>query len=212
MQTTDTDFSDCKLIFSMMYFPTNNDWNLFKNIQHIFHRDITIEWGIHIQIESICPLGVRPLLISEVLTSEVEDDLIKYTCSSACGDDANICDNTYSARFESWLPGPGYVQVLGDFHLAIHDLKVLDSCAFLTYINPSSKFCAESWADVETVEVPTEIERTYPQFITIPEVYRFDKIYISRVRQYICDEMRNNSQTCCVRGWDNPGTYFYKTT
>ena len=83
------DFSNCNLIFTLRFDSNKNNWNPLKIVWpsnwnpvrdavNVFYRDITIEWGIH---------------ISEVLTKEVEDDLIKYTCSSACGNDTNICDN-----------------------------------------------------------------------------------------------------------------------
>ena len=99
-----TDFLNCNLIFTLRFDSNKNNWNPFKIVWpsnwnpvrdavNVFYRDITIEWGIHIHNKSICPSGVRSLDISEVLTKEVEDDLIKYTCSSACGNDTNICDN-----------------------------------------------------------------------------------------------------------------------
>ena len=62
---SDTDFSDCKLIFTFSYYPKTPDWNPFKKFIHTTYDYITIEWGIHVHNESICPLGVRPLSISD---------------------------------------------------------------------------------------------------------------------------------------------------
>ena len=129
-------------------------------------------------------------------------DNIDYTCSSACGDDANICDNAHTARFQSnGLSGYGKVQVPADFYFAINDLKVKDSCDFRTRFRQSSKLCDSSWADVETVQVPIEIQRTYPQFITIPERYRFDEEKSTKIPRYYCSQLWNNSQGCCF--WSN---------
>ena len=196
--SSDIDFSNCKLIFNMRYYPSNNDWNPFEELFHVFKSDITIDWGIHIRNESICPLGMRPFDINEVLTKEVEDALIKYTCSSACGDDSNICDNADSARFQSRLYGYGNVQILTDLYFAINDLKVIDSCEFYTHFNLSSKFCNEYWADVEPVQVPIEIQHAYPQFITIPELYKLNEERDNWVPRYFCDQLWNNNQACCV--------------
>ena len=71
------DFSDCKLIFTFRYFPTNNDWNPFKELFHTWFSDIRIEWGIHIDDESICPTAVLPLDIRKVLTSKIVNDITK---------------------------------------------------------------------------------------------------------------------------------------
>ena len=148
---------------------SKNNWNPFKNFWHEnwnpvrdvvngFYRDITIEWEIHIKNESICPTGVRFLSIKEVLTKEVEDDLIKYTCSYTCGNDTNICDNAqktgiYLTRFNPFLSNwnGSIVKVPGDMFLTINDLKVEDSCEFNTSFYQSTKFCDSSWASVQTV-------------------------------------------------------------
>ena len=196
-----TDLSGCKMIFTFRFYPNNNNWNPFKDLIHDAHRDITIEWGIHIHNKSVCPSEIRRFSIHEVLTKEVEDDLINYTCTSACGDDANICDNAHSARFQTYWPLSGYdnVQVPADLYFAINDLKVADSCAFTAHFELSSKFCDEYWADVKTVQVPTEIQHSYPQFITIPERYRYEEGEDKSVwdPRYYCNHLWNNSRTCC---------------
>ena len=195
MPLFDKDFSTCKLIFTFRYYPSNNNWNPFKDPLHPFSPFITIEWGIHIKYNSICPLAVRPLHISEVLTSEVEDDLINYTCSAACGNDAKICKNAHHARFHPYLsPGyQGFVKLPTDVLFAVNDLSAADSCTFITYFNYSSKFCDESWADVETVQIPTEIQQVYPQFIKVPELYRNDNEKVARVPRYFCDQLWNST-------------------
>ena len=186
-----TDFLKCNLIFTLRFDLDKNNWNHpFKNVLqgnwnpliHVlngFYRDIIIEWGIHIHTKSICPSGVRSLDISEVLTKEVKDDLIKYTCSSACGNDTNICDNAHKTvisqtRFYPFLSNwnRSIVKVLGDMFLTINDLKVEDSCEFNTSFYQSTKFCDSSWASMQTVQVSIEIQHAYPQFITIPELYK----------------------------------------
>ena len=158
MSATNIDFSQCKLIFTLRYYPANTDPSPFEDLPYLVFPFITIEWGIHIQNDSICPSGVQSLSISEVLTKEVENDVIHYTCKSACGDNANICDNAHHARFQSDKQGSGdLVQMVTDLYLAINDLKVADSCAFIAYFNKTSKFCDKYWDNIETVQIPTEI-------------------------------------------------------
>ena len=162
--------ADCKLIFNIRYH-TNTSWNpihfLFSSNHSGFRRGITIEWGIHIHDESSCRFDVQPLCINDFFTNKVLNDLIKYTCSSSCGDDANICDNAHYWKFSgsNYIPTNIY---LDDFFFTINDLKVADSCQFETIFVPSLKVCDKSWAEVETVQVPPEIQQTYPQFITFP--------------------------------------------
>ena len=210
-----THFSDCKLIFTFRYYTSNNDWNPFKEIHHRVDTDITIkldrsrqyddsktymiiESGIHIHNESICPLRMRPLRINEVLTKEVETDIIDYTCSSACGDDANICDKAHHSKFTRWQGSNDSNNLLEetDFFLAINDLKVADTY-FTTHFFEHSEFCNKTSAEVETVEVPIEIQQNYPQFITIPELYRsLDNTVVPR---NICNKMWDSKIVCCRR-------------
>ena len=195
MEPLKINISDCKLILNIRYYPTNNDWNPFKEISHKFYSNITIEWGFYVSNESSCDSVVKALRVNDIdiLTSDIKDDLIKYTCSSACGDDANICDNTHPVSFQSsrhrinshWA---------SHLFLAINDLKVSNSCFFNTSFEYSQKFCGESWSGVQTVDVPQEIQDVYPQFITITELYTFDETVVPR---YYCNEMWNNSISCC---------------
>ena len=54
LQSLNINISDCKLIFNIRYYPTNNDWNPFKEINHEFYKNITIEWGIYISNKNAC--------------------------------------------------------------------------------------------------------------------------------------------------------------
>ena len=190
------DFSNCKFIFTLRYYPNNNNWNPFKNLLHDFHKDITIEWGIHISDNKVCPAGIRRFSVEEVLTRDVEDGLIKYTCSSSCGDDANICNNAHHAKFQAYWPAD-LIEVPGGLYFTINDLKVIDSCEFITHFNLSSKFCDEYWADVEPVQVPLEKKHAYTQFITIPELYKFNEEQNTFVPHNNCDQLWNSSLVCC---------------
>ena len=141
---------------------------------------------------------MRPLHISEVLTKEVEDHLIKYTCSSSCGDDANICDSANHTEFRAqFFFDSGEVSVPSNLYLAINDLKVADSCSFFTHFEYSQKFCNEFWSGVETVDVPQEIQDAYPQFITVPELYKIDEEHNLSVPDHNCRTLWNYSISCC---------------
>ena len=67
----------------------------------------------------------------------------------------------------------------------------------------SPKFCNKSWVKVETVQVPKEIEDNYPQFITIPELYKVDTkaTNLNTVREplYFCNKLWNSTVSCCFR-------------
>ena len=179
--TGNTDLSSCKLIFTFSYV-----------------SGIRIEWGIRINDENICPTSLRPFDMDEVLTTQVENDIINYTCNSACGDDANICNNSHNTAFRSFSLGQNLdeVSILSDLYFAINDLKEPDTCSFTTTFERSSKFCDGSWPDVEPVEIPEEIRDVYPQFITIPELYRGDDENNKVPRNY-CNQLWNSSMVCC---------------
>ena len=201
LQSLNINISDCKLIFKFSYYSVNNNWNPFKELWKEFDVRIKIEFGFYLSNEKLCPWLVPALTVLEVkdtdiLTSDIKEDLIKYTCSSACGDDANICDNTHHTTFRSSRQRiNGYVPPR--LFLAINDLKVADSCIFNSVFDYSQEFCDESWSGVQTVDIPQEIQEAYPQFITIPEHYRFDEKYPYRIPKYYCNEMWNSSMTCC---------------
>ena len=193
-----TDFYDCKFIFTFRYYPYDNDWNPFKRLFNNLYNDITIEYGIHIKNKDICPSGIKSLPIEQVLNSHVENDLIKYTCDSACGKDANICHNTYNRRFRhSWGYTFGNVDFQNYIYFSINDRKIPDSCAFSTHFNMSMKFCDEQWAAVETIKVPIDIQHDYVQFLTIPELYKQHEVHGWPVPRYYCNNLWNNSIGCC---------------
>ena len=209
MQSLYINVSDCKLIFNIRYYPVNNDWNPFKDILHGFYKYITIEWGIYVSNKNSCPWAITALRANDtdVLTSDIKDNLIKYTCSSACGDDANICDNAHHLTFRSSRQTIN-AYVPPRLFLAINDLKVADSCIFHAVFEYSQKFCDESWSTTQTVDVPQEIQDAYPQFITIPELYRLDKERETLVPKYFCNEMWNSSMSCCA----DPEDFRYNIT
>ena len=143
---------------------------------------------------------MRQLGIKEVLTKEDENDIITYTCSSACGKDTNICVNAHHTRLRPFYGSNfGQVFIPSHLYLTINDLQIPDTCFFSATFEHSSKFCDKSWADMETIEVPTEIRYGFPQFITIPELYKRDEEQSATVPRYFCDQLWNNSQACCVR-------------
>ena len=88
--------------------------------------------------------------------------------------------------------------VLNDLYLAINDLKAPDMCSFTMTFEHSLQFCDETWANVDSIEVPSEIQDTYPQFITIPELYKNDDDDdYAKVPSYYCDQLWNSSLVCC---------------
>ena len=48
-------YANCKIIFTLRYFPTNNNWQPFTNFIHDYCKCITIEYGIYIDNNKICP-------------------------------------------------------------------------------------------------------------------------------------------------------------
>ena len=84
-------------------------------------------------------------------------------------------------------------------YLTVNVVEVPDTCSFIASFEHSLKFCDKAWADMQLVQVPSEIQQAYPQFITIPELYKNDEEKSAIVPLYNCDEMWNNSQVCCVR-------------
>ena len=95
-----TDIFNCKIIFRLRYYPSNNNWNPFVNFVHDFHKDITVEWGIYIKDKETCPTGFRPLQVSSLLSATVKQDIVNYTCSSSCINATDICRKAAYGRFE----------------------------------------------------------------------------------------------------------------
>ena len=164
------EYANCKIIFTLRYFPTNNNWQPFTNFIHDAHKYITIEYGIYTNSKKTCPKWLYPTSTSSFLTEQVKQDILNYTCNSACGEDNNICRNV-----KSWNIGHNQGMKSSNVKwlhpsLAVNYLKTPDSCWFETYFEYSPKFCEESWGGVQPVMVPDEIKEVYPQFITVPSI------------------------------------------
>ena len=190
------DFSKCKIILRMKY-ETDKKWNYFKKLHHDVLKSLKLDWGINIKNINVCPFGVKPLDIDEFLTDQVQNDIVKYQCSSACGNDADICDYMEYGKFHVKQPANKRGVSLAGLFLVVNDLRTVDSCFLPTEFKPSFEFCDESWADVEPVDVPTKILNTYPQFITLPTFYQWNDGYMAAVPQYYCDLLWNQNISCC---------------
>ena len=130
--TNFSNLSNCKMIFTLRYHPTNNNWNPFINFIHPFFKYITIEWGIYIKDNETCPTGFKPLPVSSLLTDTVKQDLVNYTCSPPCVNATDTCHNATYGNFEesgtiiSRSPTSGEPQ----FYLTINDQQTIDLCDF----------------------------------------------------------------------------------
>ena len=168
-----TDFNNCKLIFQLRYHPTNNNWNIFINIEHLW-KYITVEWGIYIKDRETCPTGFQPLPISSLLTESVKWDIVNYTCSPTCINYTDICRNATYGQFEegdSVIPSIPITEE-PKMYLTINNQQTADICQFRTFFEFSTKFCDRIWAEFPPVKVPEFVKQTYPQFITIPVTYK----------------------------------------
>ena len=92
------DFSKCKIILRMKY-ETDKKWNHFRWFHHDVLKSLKIDWGINIKNINVCPFGVKPFDVDEYLTDQVKNDIVKYQCSSACGNDTDICDHMDYGNF-----------------------------------------------------------------------------------------------------------------
>ena len=184
------DFSNCKLIFRLRYYPNNHDWSPFR--KYIWHNYITVEWGIYIKDKETCPIGFAPLPVSSLLTDTVKQDIINYTCSPSCINATDACREARYGRFvksrRKWRFFDDYLnnlyaegnitEFLSDprmanpaFYLTINDQHLQDLCFFRTNFRYSWKFCDKFWADFQPVKVPDFVKHLYPQFITIHMTY-----------------------------------------
>ena len=80
-----------------------------------------------------------------------------------------------------------------DLYLVINDLKVENSCDFIVYFNQTLEVCDKYWGNVNTFQVPREIQEADPQFITVPELYQIDHKNLAVVPHYFCDQLWNNN-------------------
>ena len=94
------DFSNCKLMFRLRYYPTNNHWNPFDEFVQPVTKFITVEVGFHVKDRETCPTGFRPLPVSSLLTDTVKQDIVNYTCSPSCINASEICREAKYGRFE----------------------------------------------------------------------------------------------------------------
>ena len=189
-------FSKCKIILKVKY-ETNENWNHFRKLNQDVINSLTIDWGINIKDTNVCPFGVKPLDAAEFLTEQVQNDIIKNKCGSAYGNDTDICDQIEYGKFHGeQFDYNGTVNLAGLF-LAVNDLRIADSCFFPTEFKSSFEFCDESCTDVEPVEIPTRINDTYPQFITLPTLYQWEDDHLAAVPQNKCDLLWNEDASCC---------------
>ena len=190
------DFSQCKIILRMKY-EANEMWNHFRKLNQDVLKSLTIDWGINIKDMNVRRIGVKPVSVDEFLTHQVQSDIVRYKCSSACGNDTDVCNQMEYGRFRAeQFDDKGAVRLAGLF-LAINDLRIADSCFFPTEFKPSFEFFDESWKDVEPVEVPAKIQETYPQFITLPTFYQWEEDHLAAVPQNKCDLLWNEDASCC---------------
>ena len=175
-----TDFSNCKLIFRLRYYPTNNNWNPFVNFIHDFFKYITIEWGIYIKDGEMCPTGFKPLPFSSLLTDTVKQDILNYTCSPACINATDICRRAAYGTFEKSDSRIPSTPMLGepDLYLTVNDQQTEDGCQFETNFEYTKEFCNIFWTDYSPVKVPDYVRNTYPQFITFPMTYKKKEKYL----------------------------------
>ena len=183
-------FKDCKIIFTFRYHPTNNNWQPFTNFIHDFHDYITIDYGIHIKDKETCPIWLDSDLTETYLNEEMKQDIINYTCNSACGDDAGIC-NDVEAKELTPTNGADTNKIYVAFkpYLVINNLKNPDYCEFKVIRHFSTKFCDETWTSIETMEVPEEMKQAYPQFITIPITNTYGIDIVSATSDDRCDKL-----------------------
>ena len=149
-------FKNCKIIFALRYHPTNNNWQPFTNFIHEFYQHITVEYGIHIKDTETCPIWFDFLLTETKLDEKMKQDIINYTCNSACGDDAGIC-NDAETRELTHTNGADTNGIDVSFkpYLVINNLKNLDYCLFDMIYHPSTKYCdSDSYLAVFEFEFP----------------------------------------------------------
>ena len=184
------DYDECKIILTLRYFPVNFDWQPFKYLIHDYHKFITIEYGIHVSNNRTCPKWSNKTSHSSFLSEQVQKDILRYSCNSACGQDTDICQNT-SAKIDHRLGINSSNSSVELWHmsLAVHGLKTPDICDFHLIFKHSHKFCDKSWNEVEPVEVPEEKRSSYPQIITVPITTSWNESDNLRTFNNSCDKL-----------------------
>ena len=188
------DYTDCKIIFTLRYFPINNNWQPFNNLIHDYHKFITIEYGIHIKDNKTCPYWINQTSSSSFFSEHVKRDILKYSCNSSCGQVGNICENVKSWNIDQRQEMNSTNGSVEQWHLslAVHDLKTADICDFHLTFEHSNKFCDRSWGEIEHVKVPEEIRNSYPEFITVPITTTWDESRNLRKFNNSCDKLWQN--------------------
>ena len=169
-----TDFSKCKLIFKVRYHPMNNNWNPFLNLLHKFFNYITIEWGIYVEDSNTCPAGFLPLPASLLLTDRVKQDIVNYTCNLPCNNATNVCRK---AKYGKIVESDSQISSIPkttepQLYLTVNDQQQTDFCFFETKFEYTPMYCDKYWEDIQPVAVPQHVKQLYPQFITIPMMYK----------------------------------------
>ena len=169
------DFSNCKIMFRLRYYPTNNHWNPFDELVQPVTKFITIELGFHVKDHETCPTGFQPLPVSSLLTDCVKQSIVNYTCSPSCINASEICREAKYGRFEESQFGRRSSSGLASrpqFYLTVNDQQFTDSCIFETAFLYTTEFCDKVWADGPAIKVPDFVERSYTQFLTMPMTYK----------------------------------------
>ena len=184
------DLLNCKVIFTLRYHPTNNNWQPFTNFIHDFANYITLEYGIHIKTKDTCPIWFNSFNAETFLSNKVKDDVISYTCNSACGNDTGICRDA-ETKIISTHGSQVSVGMSDTVYLVIHDQNHGDTCYFeaLPRLDYTGKFCDEAWASIDPVKVPQYITETYPQFISMPLTYPVETLFVEVVPDDTCDRL-----------------------
>ena len=178
----EVEYAYCKIIFTLRYFPTNNNWRPFiSRFIHDFHKYVTIEYGIHIKNNKTCPKWIHPTSSYYFLSQQVQEDILSYSCNSACAKDKNICQNVKSWNIDNnqgMNSANGSVK-LWYLSLAINDLKTPDTCNFKPNLHHSYKFCDGYWDAIE------------PQFITVPITTNDESLHLRTLNNW-CHKLWNS--------------------
>ena len=198
------DHVNCKIIFTLRYFPVNFNWQPFHNLIHDYHKFITIQYGIHLNNKTTCPGWFNKTSYSSFFSDQVQEDILKYTCNSACGQDKNICRNvSWNIHHNQRMDSLNESVELSHLSFAVHRIKTPDTCDFHLNFVHSTYFCEKSWNEIEPVKVPEDIENSYPQFITVPITTTWDESRNLRIFNNRCDQLWQNETVLEL----DPGNY-----
>ena len=174
---SDINFENCKLIFKLRYHPTSSYWNPFKNFYPDYYKNITIDWGFHINDDTSCPKGLKPIASEDFLKDQVRQDIVDYICNATCGNHTDICHEANGTRLLTTSGNEisgNITWSVSDVHFTINNMKYADTCAFYPSVYFKQKlFCNKLWSKIKfsPVNVPEKIRNKYPQFITTVMTY-----------------------------------------